>query len=206
MRGRGGTSLGLFFRGGFGIFPTQPLAPDTTYRVVLTGGTVTDEAAHVDYPIAPGTSWCFSTGATYTPSADCSPPSAAAQEPANVNASTLPSLTPARRGPAPARHWVRRPRVPARRHRSRNSDPDRRTTPRTPSAAGSSLTGLRHGHPALTLKLETSAGAAGITAVSLKLPSGLSFAHDDEVAARRPARDVRAHAPGPSPRSSAARC
>jgi hypothetical protein len=90
--GSGGSAEGLYFKGGFGIFPTQPLAPDTVYRVVLTGGTVTDSAAHVDYPIPQGYSWCFSTGATYNPSADCAPPTAAAEEPANVNANTTLSL------------------------------------------------------------------------------------------------------------------
>lgn len=87
----GGTTLGIYFQGGFGIFPTQPLAPDTVYRVVLTGGTVTDQSSQVDYPIPPGYSWCFSTGPTYSPSADCAPPTSAAEEPVHPNASTVPS-------------------------------------------------------------------------------------------------------------------
>jgi hypothetical protein len=91
--GGGGTSEGAYFRGGFGIFPTQPLAANTTYRVVLTAGTVTDNTAKVDYPLA-GYSWCFSTGASYTPSADCAAPTTAAQEPSTPNASTAPSVTP----------------------------------------------------------------------------------------------------------------
>jgi hypothetical protein len=86
--GAGGTSEGGYFEGGFGIFPTQPLAANTTYRVVLTGGTVSNFQAHIDYPIPSGYSWCFSTGAVYTPSADCAPPTAAAEEPVNPNAST----------------------------------------------------------------------------------------------------------------------
>ena len=40
--GAGGTSEGSYFRGGLGIFPLQPLAANTVYRVVLTGGTITD--------------------------------------------------------------------------------------------------------------------------------------------------------------------
>ncbi len=87
------TNLGSYFQGGFGIFPTQPLAADTTYRVAITGGTVTDNAAHVDYPLA-GYSWCFSTGAVYTASADCAAPTGAAQEPAAANASATPNFTP----------------------------------------------------------------------------------------------------------------
>jgi hypothetical protein len=91
--GGGGTSDGAYFKGGFGLFPTQPLAADTTYRVTLTGGVVTDAVAHVDYPLS-GYSWCFSTGSSYTPSADCAAPSTAAEEPANPNASTSISITP----------------------------------------------------------------------------------------------------------------
>jgi hypothetical protein len=91
--GGGGTSEGAYFKGGFGIFPTQPLAAGTTYKVTLTAGTVTDSVNHVDYPLA-GYSWCFSTGATYTVSADCAAPSTAAQEPATPDASTAISLTP----------------------------------------------------------------------------------------------------------------
>jgi hypothetical protein len=91
--GAGGTSEGAYFQGGFGIFPTQALAADTTYRVVLTAGTVTDNAAHLEYPLT-GYSWCFSTGAVYAASADCSAPSTAAQEPSTANASTTPNFTP----------------------------------------------------------------------------------------------------------------
>jgi hypothetical protein len=91
--GSGGTSEGLYFRGGFGIFPTRPLAAGTTYRVTLTAGAVTDGTTHAEYPLA-GYSWCFSTGATYTPSADCGAPSTAAQEPSTPNASTALSVTP----------------------------------------------------------------------------------------------------------------
>jgi hypothetical protein len=91
--GSGGTSEGAYFQGGFGIFPTQPLAANTTYRVAITGGTVTDFGAHVDYPLA-GYSWCFSTGAVYTASADCSAPTAAAQEPSAPGASAALSFTP----------------------------------------------------------------------------------------------------------------
>ncbi|HEX4106860.1 MAG TPA: hypothetical protein VHX88_01925 [Solirubrobacteraceae bacterium] len=66
----GGTAEGPYFNGGFGLFPTHPLAPDTTYRVVVQG-TVTTVApnAPASYPIN-GYSWCFSTGA-YHASADC---------------------------------------------------------------------------------------------------------------------------------------
>ncbi|HWF55318.1 MAG TPA: hypothetical protein VG223_11845, partial [Solirubrobacteraceae bacterium] len=66
----GGTSDGIYFGGGFGIFPTKPLKPSTTYRVQLTGGQVTDQPDSTSYPLA-GFSWCFSTGSSYAPSADC---------------------------------------------------------------------------------------------------------------------------------------
>jgi hypothetical protein len=98
--GAGGTMDGRYFQGGFGIFPTQPLAPNTTYRVAITGGTVTDQVNHVDYPIPAGYSWCFSTGAVYTASVDCVPPTTAAQEPANLDASTALSFTPAPSSPS----------------------------------------------------------------------------------------------------------
>jgi hypothetical protein len=64
----GGTSLGLYFAGGFGIFPTQPLAGNTLYHVSATG-TVTDQLTAKDYPFS--ISWCFSTGSSYTPTSDC---------------------------------------------------------------------------------------------------------------------------------------
>ena len=89
--GAGGTSEGSYFRGGLGIFPLQPLAANTVYRVVLTGGTITDFATHTNYPIPAGYHWCFSTGAAYTPSSDCAPSTTAAEEPANPNASTTPT-------------------------------------------------------------------------------------------------------------------
>jgi hypothetical protein len=94
--GAGGTSEGNFFDGGFGIFPTQPLAANTTYRVVLTGGTVTDASVnpHVNDPIPAGFSWCFSTGVTYTVSADCAAPIGGAEEVSHPNASTTVSVTP----------------------------------------------------------------------------------------------------------------
>jgi Bacterial Ig-like domain len=89
--GTGGTSDGSYFRGGFGIFPTEPLTANTVYRVVITGGTITDFATHMNYPIPAGYHWCFSTGAAYTPSSDCAPSTTAAEEPANPNASTAPT-------------------------------------------------------------------------------------------------------------------
>jgi hypothetical protein len=91
--GGGGTGEGAFLQGGFGLFPTQPLAANTTYRVTLTGGTVTDQSTHTDYPIPAGYSWCFSTGASYAASADCAAPTTAAQEPSTPNASTAPIFT-----------------------------------------------------------------------------------------------------------------
>jgi hypothetical protein len=97
--GGGGTNLGAGLQGNIGIFPTQALAQNTTYRVVLTGGTVTDSSTHTDYPIPAGYSWCFSTGATYTVSADCSPPTTARQEPSTPNASTAISITPSPAAP-----------------------------------------------------------------------------------------------------------
>jgi PASTA domain len=102
----GGTSLGTYFEGGFGIFPTQPLAANTVYRVVLTGGTVTDFTTDTNYPIPAGYSWCFSTASTYTPSADCAPPTSAAEEPANLNASTALSLGGSGSGGGTVRHCV----------------------------------------------------------------------------------------------------
>jgi hypothetical protein len=102
--GGGGTNDGAFFGGGFGIFPTQPLAANTTYRVVLTGGTVTDQSTHTDYPIPANYSWCFSTGASYAVSADCAAPTTAGQEPSTPNASSAPNFTTppaAAGGPAP---------------------------------------------------------------------------------------------------------
>ena len=175
----GGTSLGAYFEGGFGIFPTQPLAANTTYRVVLTGGTVTDLGAHVDYPIPAGTSWCFSTGATYTPSADCAPPTTAAEEVTNVNASTLPSVGPPPASPTGPGTSPGAPTPPGP-GTTPDSGPGTPTpsgaTAKTPSTTGSSLTGLKRGRPTLTLKLKTSAGAAKIGAIEIKLPSGLSYA------------------------------
>jgi hypothetical protein len=91
--GGGGTSEGAYLRGGFGLFPTQPLTAGTTYRVTLTGGAVTDSSTHAEYPLA-GYSWCFSTGASYTVSADCAAPTAAAEEPANPDASPAVNVTP----------------------------------------------------------------------------------------------------------------
>ncbi len=66
--GSGGTSLGEYFGGGFGIFPTQPLAINTRYRVTATG-TVTDAQTSTNYPFS--ISWCFSTGTSYATSSDC---------------------------------------------------------------------------------------------------------------------------------------
>ena len=66
--GSGGTSLGEYFGGGFGIFPTQPLAINTRYRVTATG-TVTDAQTSTNYPFS--ISWCFSTGTSYAASSDC---------------------------------------------------------------------------------------------------------------------------------------
>jgi hypothetical protein len=63
-----GTSEGDYLDGGFGIFPTQPLHANTTYRVTVSGK-VTDGIANVDYPFSNRT-WCFSTG-TYVTSASC---------------------------------------------------------------------------------------------------------------------------------------
>jgi hypothetical protein len=67
----GGTKWGCYFEGGFAIFPTQPLTPNTMYHVIATG-TVTDATnpgSPIIYPFTK--TWCFSTGPTFTPSADC---------------------------------------------------------------------------------------------------------------------------------------
>jgi hypothetical protein len=70
--GIGGTSYGFDFGGGFGIFPTHPLAANTTYRVTAAG-TVTDLSAQPSPTNTPfSIAWCFSTGTSYTPSGDCS--------------------------------------------------------------------------------------------------------------------------------------
>ena len=90
----GGTSYGCYFGGGFGIFPLQALAPDTTYRVVLTAGTVTDESApNTPYAIPANYSWCFSTGRTYTASADCAA-SGAGVEPGGMETNPTAPLGP----------------------------------------------------------------------------------------------------------------
>ncbi len=49
--GSGGTNLGEFFEGGFGLFPTHPLAINTLYRVTATG-TVTDATTSKNYPFS----------------------------------------------------------------------------------------------------------------------------------------------------------
>jgi hypothetical protein len=69
--GVNGTSYGIYFGGGFGIFPTEPLAANTEYRVTANG-TVTDLSSSTDTPFS--IAWCFSTGASYVPSGDCSAP------------------------------------------------------------------------------------------------------------------------------------
>jgi hypothetical protein len=66
------TALGCYFGGGFGIFPLQPLRPDTMYRVTAAGS-IGDTNVDPAFDKAFSTSWCFSTGPTYTPSADCAP-------------------------------------------------------------------------------------------------------------------------------------
>jgi hypothetical protein len=66
-----GTAYGCYFGGGFGVFPKQALADNTTYHVAASG-TLTDDtnpSTPVIYPIS--LQWCFSTGLTYTPSGDC---------------------------------------------------------------------------------------------------------------------------------------
>jgi hypothetical protein len=90
--GVGGTSYGIYFGGGFGIFPTRPLAANTTYRVTATG-TVTDLSAQpspADTPFS--IAWCFSTGTSYTPSGDCSAaaPGTGGLEPVVVPSSPKP--------------------------------------------------------------------------------------------------------------------
>jgi hypothetical protein len=87
----GGTKLGRYLGGGFGIFPTQRLAGGTTYRATATG-TVTDNT-DPSHPINHQFSihWCFSTGATYTTSSDCSASSTGAgAEPGHYVASVTP--------------------------------------------------------------------------------------------------------------------
>lgn len=66
--GSGGTTLGLYFNGGFGIFPERPLAANTLYHATATG-TVTDFQQSKDYPF--NISWCFSTSSSYKTSSDC---------------------------------------------------------------------------------------------------------------------------------------
>jgi hypothetical protein len=97
----GGTTDGPYLGGGFGIFPLQPLSPNTTYRVALTAGAVTDLQAANTYPVPAGYSWCFSTGPTYTPSADCAAPATGAGPAHHEGAPTLSgtSLSIAHRRP-----------------------------------------------------------------------------------------------------------
>jgi hypothetical protein len=69
----GGTMFGPYMGGGFGIFPTQPLAPNTTYLATATGRVTdtTNPVMPVTYPFS--MHWCFSTGPTYTPGGQCAP-------------------------------------------------------------------------------------------------------------------------------------
>jgi hypothetical protein len=189
----GGTSEGNFFDGGFGIFPTEPLAANTTYRVVLTGGTVTDSSAHMDYAIPVGFSWCFSTGATYTVSADCAAPTTGAEEVAHPNASTAVSLTPPPPAPptsgAPPTGTGTPPGTgtgtppgtgtPTGTGRGSGTPTSgaaahHRHAPR-PGAKGT-LRGVRHGHPRLVLRLRAARGGAAIRRFAVTLPHGMSFA------------------------------
>jgi hypothetical protein len=90
----GGTKLGAYFDGGFGIFPLRALASDTTYRVVLTGGSVHDARSGRDYALPTGYSWCFSTGDLYVTSNDCRPSATGAgAEPAAVPVTLRTVLT-----------------------------------------------------------------------------------------------------------------
>jgi hypothetical protein len=191
--GGGGTSESGFFDGGFGIFPIQPLAANTTYRVVLTGGTVTDSAAHVDHPIPAGYSWCFSTGATYTVSPDCAAPTTAAEEVVHPGASTAVSVSPPSGSPPgnggpptgtvpgtgpgtgsptgpgtgpPAGPGTGAPGTGSGAHRGRV---------RRPSVRGT-LGGVRDGDPRLVLRLTAARGAPAIRRFTIALPHGLSLA------------------------------
>jgi hypothetical protein len=194
--GGGGTSEGIFFQGGFGIFPTQPLAANTTYRVVLTGGAVTDTQDGVQDPVA-GFSWCFSTGATYTVSPDCAAPTTAAEEVSHPNASTAVSVTPTTpsTGTPPGTGPGGVPGAPgATGPGGTGPGTSPGTSPGTgsgppgtgpgtghrgarPSTRGSLLTGLRRRHPRLVLRLHAASGAAAIRRVAITLPHGLSLAH-----------------------------
>jgi hypothetical protein len=143
----GGTSYGLYFDGGFGIFPTQPLAANTMYHVAATG-TVTDFSTSKDYPFS--ISWCFSTGSKFTPSTDCSRPASglcgveAVLPDTGGTQSSCGSTTPPGGGKAGP-----------------------------PRVSGSSLSIGKHGK--LGFSVHAGSGAPGIKSIAISLPHGLSF-------------------------------
>jgi hypothetical protein len=145
--GGNNTSLGLYFDGGFGIFPTQVLAADTMYHATATG-TVTDWNTHQDFPFSIG--WCFSTGATFTPSSDCTRP---ASGQCGVE-SVLPDTggTQFACGATP---------------------PPGGGKPGPPTISGSSLSIGKRGKLGLTIHAGKSAPA--IKSIAISLPHGLSF-------------------------------
>jgi hypothetical protein len=186
--GAGGTSEGAYFQGGFGLFPTQPLAANTTYRVMLTGGTVTDAVAHVDYPIPAGYSWCFSTGPSYTATADCAAPTTAAAEVITPGASTVVGGsgggTGGTGGTGGGSGGGSGGSGSGSGGGSGSGTVGGNTGPGSgggsPAAAGlstkgSSLTGVRRGKPSLTLKLRAT-GATKLSTIGIKPPSGLTVA------------------------------
>jgi hypothetical protein len=149
--GGGNTSLGLYFDGGFGIFPTQVLAANTMYHAAATG-TVTDWNTHQDFPFS--ISWCFSTGAKFTPSADCAKPSSGhcgvevVLPDTGGTQSACGTTPPSCCGPQPGKAGP-------------------------PTISGSSLSIGKHGMLGLTVHAGKS--ASKIKSIAISLPHGLSF-------------------------------
>jgi hypothetical protein len=149
--GGSNTSLGLYFDGGFGIFPTQVLAANTTYHAAATG-TVTDWNTHQDFPFS--ISWCFSTGAKFTPSSDCAKPASGQCGVEEVLPRTggtqfaCATTPPSCCGPQPGKAGP-------------------------PTISGSSLSIGKHDKLGLTVHAGKS--ASKIKSIAISLPHGLSF-------------------------------
>jgi hypothetical protein len=146
------TSLGNYFDGGFGIFPTRVLAADTVYHAAATG-TVTDWNTHQDYPFS--ISWCFSTGSKFTPSADCAKPASGECGVEVVLPDTGGMQSACGTAPPPS------------------GGPQPGSKAGAPTIFGSLLSIGRHGKLGLTVHAGKS--APGIKSIAISPPHGLSF-------------------------------
>lgn len=169
----GGTTDGPEFGGGFGIFPTQPLQANTTYRVVLTAGQVTDLVTNyptaTSYPIPTGYSWCFSTGSSYTPSSDCAASSTGAGvEPFDV-APSSGSGSGSRSGSGSGSGSA------GGGSGSSGSAPTPGRAVGPPTVSHGSLSGVRSGTPKLSFDVTAGLGAADLKTIAVSLPQGLQF-------------------------------